>query len=1283
MSEVNDPVDSSILTQDISQESLDEGVKELLERHMHGKAVRTPITAFSDGALPSTTGKTSSVMSTQWTGTVSTPMLPISASSSTIRRQYVDIKEKIEENKKLKAENFELKTKLFIVMRELPVIKDQEGKDFTEDYLKCRDQLFNEQTRRMEAEEQLRTAELEIMELNRKHEQEVEELAARNMRLREERDRLNDVYSMQQRELNAKVQQVSKLTAQVESISRQIVTEDGDESLADTSMSNVSVMSSRDRIIEELKGALLEMTVKEKQRTHMLEKMDSLNADLTRLNSELDAQQKVLHEERELRMRTAQCVTQLQDQLGEAERNADALKQEMARKEASYETELSKMRKCMEYRNRAINALMKKMTNELTSSNQPNEMLEEDIGCVAPENITDDNPVVRNLLGRIAEISTTNSSLRDEVQRLKKAGAFDEAFELNEDLDRSTDDESSVWDPSRLRTENKKAAAVLAREGLAGVDLSCQEMLKMKMHEFDMAGGSSALRMSTLERESSLGSSCLAPQDLPEMSTMAGLYSQSITALGDLDTLRRSVSLLRRISIRLFEKLRGSAAFLQSLLDELGQSEKGRDFIKEIEAMRIEFGRSATTAADILSGVDEAERSIIDFRAQLERSMNYSMISISASRVDFSTVASKQSPKFATDEAQTSAHFEAEVSVMKATLADMEYKHSALKLEFEAATRCKTELEKKIDELEKASVEKSNRELALSKEIETLTKTIEELNAQNAESEFELRRIAGEAQARCQDLEMTTNKLEQRLENSQHALKDKTAEMEMVNDSLRVREEEFNRYKRDCALLEMKTRELIEAVKESVEAMPAKVVRDIATSSREISDSRSSAHHEQLSAQIAQMDVHITELRAEMGRVRVMLEECEMDRKSAENKCHLLTEQMKEQQVEIANYKKAAEAVAQRRAHMKTAGTQSEMRMTNISALEADLKKLQIRNVTTEENFRAMCKTVMELEKKTKESDPVVSSNTFVSGLSEMALHNLHKVNAAAMTSISGADINEMEEKLTAYESYVVKMYEFLGRWSKKEHKLSKTSFSAGDLERMYQKSVRIQKLSDDEIISLRTRLETGKDHISDYAASSGRKRSSSSSQRMSPGATKLPASDSAMPSESTSPASLEAEQLEVMRSELSAGDVNEMYRSSHSVVELIKDILSSNAAAFKEEQVTEALEKARTIRSQLAALCNRLMQFEKAKENVDPIVSLEAMRAENVKLQLALNDAEVMLRSSHEKLRAQPNSDAMCEAIVRELGKISRAMKSTTRDVYRYRKMRHGAATRARTEST
>uniref|UniRef100_A0A914RTE9 Uncharacterized protein n=1 Tax=Parascaris equorum TaxID=6256 RepID=A0A914RTE9_PAREQ len=77
----------------------------------------------------------------------------------------------------------------------------------------------------------------------------------------------------------------------------------------------------------------------------------------------------------------------------------------------------------------------------------------------------------------------------------------------------------------------------------------------------------------------------------------------------------------------------------------------------------------------------------------------------------------------------------------------------------------------------------------------------------------------------------------------------------------------------------------------------------------------------------------------------------------------------------------------------------------------------------------------------------------------------------------------------------------------------------------------------------------------------------------------------------------------------------------------------------LQEQEATEALQKARTIRSQLAALCTRLNQFEKAKENVDPNDSMETLKAENLKLQLALNDAKAMLMSSHEKLRIQfPN---------------------------------------------
>lgn len=45
------------------------------------------------------------------------------------------------------------------------------------------------------------------------------------------------------------------------------------------------------------------------------------------------------------------------------------------------------------------------------------------------------------------------------------------------------------------------------------------------------------------------------------------------------------------------------------------------------------------------------------------------------------------------------------------------------------------------------------------------------------------------------------------------------------------------------------------------------------------------------------MDVHITELRTELGRVRTVLEECEADRKTAEDKCRHLTDELKSQKV--------------------------------------------------------------------------------------------------------------------------------------------------------------------------------------------------------------------------------------------------------------------------------------------------------------------------------------------------------------------------------------------------
>lgn len=81
------------------------------------------------------------------------------------------------------------------------------------------------------------------------------------------------------------------------------------------------------RIIEELKGTIVEMTVKEEQRAVMMKRMDTLNSDLARMASELEEQQKALREERQLNADATQKLVQLQHELDEAKNSASALKQ--------------------------------------------------------------------------------------------------------------------------------------------------------------------------------------------------------------------------------------------------------------------------------------------------------------------------------------------------------------------------------------------------------------------------------------------------------------------------------------------------------------------------------------------------------------------------------------------------------------------------------------------------------------------------------------------------------------------------------------------------------------------------------------------------------------------------------------------------------------------------------------------------------------------------------------------------------------------------------------------
>ncbi|VDK51045.1 unnamed protein product [Anisakis simplex] len=1143
MSDINESINKSTSEQDESEESLCDDAKQLLARKITQFPSRTPFMTHSDGALQST----SNVVSTGRSTTFSTPVLALSTNSSTIRRQYVDIQAKIDENKDLKAKVFELQKEVFLMKRELPIIKDQDGNDFTAEYLECRNKLFNEETRRMEAEEELRLMKLNMDELKRIHERQRDEWLSRNERLVEERDALNEDYLVQQNELRSNIQQISQLTAQLNNLNGQLINDDGTESQADTSLSNMSILSHRDRMIEDLKGTILEMTVKEEQMKGL---MDSLNVEIGKRNEQLNEQLKALDEERAKNIQSKQMIARLEQQLKETQNAHDLLKEELMNTKKKSDVEMDKLRQCLERRDKAINALLRKQPSEMSSS--LNEIPRETFTSFASEHITDDNPVVQKLLEKLAGISKVNNELKNEVRELKKAGAFDQELDTSELIVSSDDDddESSVWDVDRMLLENKKLAADLSKFGYGDKDPKCQRS---------------------------------------DLSTVTDLYSHSITALDNLDSLKKKVLLLRRISLRLFEKLRGSATFLQSLLDEFGQGERGRSFFKEIEAMRIEFGRSASTINEIVDDIEVTENSIVGFKAQLERSMNCTMANGSKIIDDFGKSASEHNVG-SIDNQQKISQLESELMDTKTKLAEREDAHTTIQ--------------------------------------------------------------------------------SQRL-----VLHDKNEEIKRLSDALRARDDEISHCKMVCSSMKLKTHGLLDSMRDLLQTSPTNELRKGSASdqSHNLDANTSSSSHHQLSSQIAQIDADINAVSADLKRIQNAFKDCEKERELAANECERLSEQMTTLQIETAEYKRVYDDVAQRKAQAKAIGTQSDLNQQDVSNAEieemeqitTELIKLRLKNETAEKNLQLMCQAINRLQKGVNEPNDAIAQN-------------VRKLNVSTMTLLGGNELVDMQGRLTDYASFANKMYTLIGKWTAKEScSFSKTSFTAADLERMYQKMVRIQKISDDEILSLKTQIER---------VEATRDRSSCDFNT-----------------------SANARRLEVLRSEMTINEVNDMYRSSHSIVELIKDMLTSTATKhsctfgsgkqqfdensnennLKEEDVNDALQKARTIRSQLATLCSRLTQYEKAKENFDPFDSvlmfaqIDTLKSENVKLQLMLSDAQSMLMSSHEKLRSQPNSGAMCDAIARELGKINRAMKSITRDVSKYRKMKHGTATRARTESS
>ncbi|VDM42149.1 unnamed protein product [Toxocara canis] len=1067
------------------------------------------------------------------------------------RHKFVDISETKEENKKLKDENFELKKEIFILRRELPNVIGLNGNDITAEYIDCRDKLFNEQTHRMELQEELRTIRLELGDKKRKYEEDKEEWKSRWKRAVDERDSLSEELAKARRELLVNARLTNKLQAQVAAHQQEAVPQPPASDHADSTLGDMSIVSTRDMVIEELKGTVIEMTVK---KDDMLEQIDALRA-------ELETHKKIAKEEREMRALVERKLADIRIQY-------EQLVEEKLIVEARHIDEVEKLQKDVNKRDKAINSLLKKLDQ------------------------------TKSLL----MMNTTDKDMGDREKMANERGTFD----ANKKNSQSFEAEGSTHDAGRIHTKEVRAA-----ETLAGSDVmqpmvqSFTEMLPMKLKVSDNGQFSVANKTSEV------------PLQLDEAS-MTGLFDCSIVAVQRLDTVGSKIPLLHDICRRLFEKLRGCADFLQSLLAELGSSEKGQSLIEEIRAMRLDFDQSELEANEILKGVEEARRGIDEFKEVLSRSIEVSMINVSTLVVDNSGDAEKVKMQKMVEETQT------ELLELHTQIADRERQLDGLKLKM----------------------------ASLEKERCTIVQNLEVERSSNADLEKELSELRKL---------MTAHEVESADRTKDLECQSRDGELCKIVEKLRSREEELTCNKNELAQLAKKADELMTSLKCEANERVKGAKEAVASEEKLTVDAIQSTSTRQLS-QISLVSDYISVLGAELGRVRTELEVSKSSRDVAENKCRALVEELNA----VVAQAKALEELVQARALTQSKSTQSDLNVAAIGTLEANIKRLEAENSLIKGNFNTLCATVAEKDRPEVNVGDVLEPMKAAFDADASKRRGIFVVSTAMGTSLCSTDIDEMEEQLKAYKAYATDIYKFLGKWSRKAQQPAKSSFSSADLSHMYEKIVGVHRMLEGQVEALKDRIKTKDEDTMQLA----RQTVSSSTHFTSPAEKELTSKETVtVLSAQLAKASLGEEHLMAFRTELSVDDFEEMFRSSNCIVETVKKLLKSNRAVKEEEKnVAEILMKARRIRSQLSTLCIRIERFEKAKldqkENMDPNDDpLFALQNENVRLQLALNDAKETLKAAYEKLSAKPDTAEMSERIVRELQKILRTMKSTKRE--------------------
>lgn len=1207
---------------DATQDSLTEEAKFLLTTH---KPTRIDIfqkeRALSDHRsntlTPSTVKRTRSVLSD------ATPVSAAAFSKDTLsspqHHTYLNIAETKEENKQLREEIFDSKSQLLLLKRKLLPILDSQGKDFSEEYLMMLKGLDNEKIRQAELKQicQLRNKKLD--------EGKSQTLSERND-WEKERERL--------------LMNMNELTSELKKARQQLLEKHGErddcnESQGDSSLSTISLISERGMEIERLRSAVLQQNVDEKKfRMKMEQNIIQLQEQLKLAQDNL-AKQNINYTKEKTRCETLKTeMTKLQQVVTEARQEVEYQKQiseeQLAKAHAINEIALNK-------RDRTIRILLKKLKSVDPQASSTSKIEASNLSSLRHD-VPNLNPYAQAILHQINEFTVENDAIRKKVIEWGAIN-IDLTAEIESSETASTEDESSEWNTKHCERENEKLAVFLAQNKTIP-DISNEEELREKLALFD-AVSNSGRRCSKEELDDTPRN--MRASEMLNITSTADLLSKSLTLTEDLGEIKKKLSVLQSSCTRLFEKLRGTANFLQTLLDELGSGDQGRELLAKIEALRIDLDHSLATAIDISRDVEAAEEGIGDLSAHLQQSLLNCSFGVSSvpynENQDASALSRAQRAcrQLNVDLANEKMKVNESTKLnekLQAHVADLEESKEKLidelnELKKNMAEK-KSEMISSVKDMEIQLKHKNQQYDELCRKVEELQQTVKAKEVFAAEREFEVKQLKDQMNKKCHELEVQVKEITNNLKVKDESIEKLLIDVESYNDQLSSRNNELAHYRNEIIALENKMCELIGTLRENLGIVQKQVDKPV-VENMEIAAltqlSQIAADFEELT----KVSNYIADLKSQMANLQQKLDLCERSRNAISLKCRGLSDQNAYLEAERNGDKQKLFTLQQ----------QIQIEKESIKMMERDLQRLKSENSYVKENNERLTNMLVNMETKYEE----LISKPNHSSLSERQHSERYTMTVSTMTVMSSHDFVELTDKAKTLASFTKRMYTLAARWNGETVVTTMISYKQADLDHLYHTYARILNCLSDGFSELRNRIVLGKVKLQSIISEEQQ-----NSQQTKSGNSR--SSNEELSTNCFIP-------VDGSQKELLSVDLRTLFNEADQIIEK----LSAISNKLHNAEILEVLSNMRLLQFQIDYLHEHSRHFEKTKENFAP---MEALQLENDRLQTALTDARILLQRAHERLNKLPNSKDMCEQILCEMNEISKVMKATTREVHR-----------------